>query len=197
MRLAVLVILIRVNTRTRALITVAALMLALAGCGDPKPVPGIGTGSPSAAPSVSPDPKAADEAAVKVIVARYWDVFIALQEHPSNDRTVFNGIITGSGGFVEGILRTSADYRKRGVSRVGELRLGPTVLSRHSTAEYRASQCFDESHWDFKDNGKVLRATDLLPGYKPQLATLTIRKVDGSWRVADRRLGKGGTRCAG
>ncbi|WP_332667410.1 hypothetical protein [Aeromicrobium sp.] len=176
------------GTRRLVLIAATVLTLSLSACSsDDQPAD-----DPTATASTStPDPKAADEAAVKDLVDRFWDTVVASENEGNTDPKQFAGVANGV--FVESQLATLKRYKKIGLLRVGKPVISDVeVTIAGDSADIKL--CKNEDGWTAEQDGEPV-PNDKKFGSAPWGAAAT--KVDGTWLVTDVRLPpKGSKTCA-
>jgi len=174
--------------RGLVLAAATALILSLSACSsDDQP-----TDQPTKATSTATtDPKAADEAAVKDLVDRFWATVVASENEGNTDPKQFADVANGT--FVERQLSTLKRYKKIGLLRVGQ----PVIADVEVTVTGDSADiavCKNEDGWTAEQDGEPV-PNDKKFGNNPWGAEAT--KVDGTWLITDVRLPpKGSKKCA-
>jgi hypothetical protein len=172
--------------RGLVLVAATALILSLSACSsDDSPLDDPTTST------ATPDPKAADEAAVKDLVDRYWAAIIASENTGDTDPKQFEDVAKGV--FVERQLSKLKTYKKIDLLRVGKPSITDVdVTITGDTADI--ALCKNEDAWTAEQDGEPV-PNDKKFGNDPWGAEAT--KVDGTWVVTDVRLPAKGTKtCA-
>lgn len=162
----------------------AALILSLSACSsDDSP-----TDTAKATSRATTDPKAADEAAVKDLVDRYWEILVASENEGNTDPKQFAGVAVGKS--VEVQLAKLKRYKKMGLLRVGQPAITDVeVTVTGDTADIAV--CKNEDDWTAELDGEPV-PDDKKFGNDPWGAEAT--KVDGAWLVTDVRIPRKGSK---
>ena len=172
--------------RGLVLIAATALSLSLSACSsDDSPAD-----EPTKTSTTATDPKAADEAAVKALVDRFWDTVVASENEGNTDPKQFTDVANGV--FVENQLATLKRYKKIGLLRVGKPAISDVeVTVKGDSADIKL--CKNEDGWTAEQDGEPV-PNDKKFGNAPWGAVAT--KVGGAWLVTDVKMpAKGSKTC--
>lgn len=134
-----------------ASLATVTLSISLAACSGSDSSSG---GDKPSASATTPDPQAADEAAIKKTFDNYWAASTIAENNADPDPKRFAGIFGGSYG--ERYLKTVRDYRSEGITRTGQAAITNVKVTLHGdTAGILA--CINEDDWLFKQHGKLLK----------------------------------------
>lgn len=170
-----------------------ALILGLSACTDDS---GTSEGTSPTATSASPTPdaaaeKAADEAAVVDLAARYWNAVVSSQNTGNGDSSQFSDVATPE--VTEGLLAQVADYKKLDLLRVGQ----PAITDVEAEVNGDTAQillCKDEDPWTAEVGGEAVEGEQKF-GNGPWGARA--QKIDGRWLVSEiQTIEDGAKSCA-
>lgn len=166
------------------LVAATALILSLSACSSDGP-----SDDPARATSkATVDPKAADEAAVKDLVDRYWKILVASENEGNTDPKQFAGVMTGK--YVEFQIAKLKRYKKIGLLRVGQPVIGDVEVTITGDSADIAL-CKNEDGWTAEQHGEPV-PNDKLFGTDPWGAEAT--RVDGAWVITDVRVPRKGSK---
>lgn len=164
-------------------VSIALLLTAgLSACSDGSEPPAA-TPRATATPSASASPTPDASAAVKDLVARYWDAVVLAENNADTDRDQFDGLARGA--FLENEFRKLDNYADQGIKRVGEPRISAVEVAVDGTSAL-VSHCIDEDGWTAEKKGKALEP--ILTGNRPFGLTATLE--GDAWVITDTGLTK-------
>lgn len=169
------------------LLVVSACLIAtvVAGCGDDT--------EPSAEPTtLAPTPTVTDSAdteavaEVKAAYEAYWDVVIASENDPVEDRSIFEGVATGLA--VETQMARIRSLIEDGIHMIGEPEIGEPEISVDGD-EAHVEACVDTSTW----GAAVGDVTAPPNAAAPRPTVVTMTRADDTWLVSEQLPAEGAT----
>ncbi len=149
------------------------MSISLAACSDDDPPP---ADKPTA--SATPDPKAADEAAIKKTFDNYWAASTVAENNADPDPKRFAGIFGGSYG--ELYLKRVRDYKAQGVTRSGQAAISDVKVTLDGD-NASVLACINEDDWLFKQDGKLVKQ----PKRGTNPISATFERSGANWLLTD------------